>query len=153
MTLLNLNHYMYSPSEEDGNFWLLVLLTHDTIPTQLTSNVIRCNTGWYSCLVATGNITKVAVININGADAKVHSTTEVAICKKDEMLKCEKYKAKLLFHQSPTRNSHYSVTGQWLCSHHWQLPVEQWLHRQWQPGHRSAGSCQRSLHSHCPVTV
>ena len=68
---------MYSLYVVDGI--LRLQLTHDTNPTQLTSNVICCNTGWYSCLVATGNITKVAVINIKGADANVHSTTEVAI--------------------------------------------------------------------------
>ena len=29
------------------------------------------------------------------------------------------YTAKLLFHQSPTRHSHYTVTGQWLCGDCW----------------------------------
>ena len=35
---------------------------------------------------------------------------------------------KLLFHQSPIQHSDYMVTGQWQCSHHWQLPAARWLH-------------------------
>ena len=38
------------------------------------------------------------------------------------------YTAKLIFYQSPTRDSHYTVSKQWLCSHHWQLLAAQWLH-------------------------
>ena len=63
------------------------------------------------------------------------------------------YTAKLLLHQSPTRYSHYTMTGQWPCSACWRLPAEPWLHCHWQLSHSSAGSYQRSLHSHCPVTV
>ena len=44
----------------------------------------------------------------------------------------EWYTAKLLFHQSPTLHSDYTVTGQWWCSHHWQLPAARWQHR-WSP--------------------
>ena len=41
------------------------------------------------------------------------------------------YIAKLLFHQSPTRHSHYTVTWQWLCSDYWQLPAARRLHCHW----------------------
>ena len=63
------------------------------------------------------------------------------------------YTAKLLFHQSPTRPCHYTMTGQWLCCDCWQLSVERLLHCHWQLSHRSAGSCQQSLSSHSIVTV
>ena len=45
--------------------------------------------------------------------------------------------------QSPNRHSDYTVTGQWWCSHSWQLPAARWLHS-WS---------QRWLHRHCVVTV
>ena len=63
------------------------------------------------------------------------------------------YTAKLLFHQSPTRHSHYTMTRQWLCSDCWQQLAAWWLSCQWQCSHGAASSCQQSLNSYCPVIV
>ena len=41
----------------------------------------------------------------------------------------DEYTEKLLFHQSPTKHSDYTVTGQWRCSHCWQLLAAWWLHK------------------------
>ena len=51
------------------------------------------------------------------------------------MCSAGKYTAKILFHQSSTWHSDYTVTGQWWFSHRWQLLAAQWLHR------------------HCPFTM
>ena len=58
------------------------------------------------------------------------------------------YTAKFLFHQSPTRHSHYTETGLWPCSDCWQLQAALWLHCHLQLGHCAAGSFDKSLHSH-----
>ena len=54
------------------------------------------------------------------------------------------YTTKLLLHQSPNRYNDYTVTGQWLCSHCWQLPAARWIHswiHDWSTVyHRAAGS-------------
>ena len=67
------------------------------------------------------------------------------------------YTAKLLFHQSPTRHSDYTVTGQWRCSHCWQLLAARWLHRWsivWSPCCRQLTTVTTpSLSSHYEVTV
>ena len=57
-----------------------------------------------------------------------------------QLLWQEYYTGKLLFYQSRIRHSDYIVTGQWRCSHCWQLPAARWLSCQWQCSHRTAGS-------------
>ena len=54
------------------------------------------------------------------------------------------YTAKLLFHQSPTRHSDCTLTGQG-CRHCWQLLAAGWLSCQWQCSYHAA--------SHCAVTL
>ena len=48
------------------------------------------------------------------------------------------YIAELLFHQSSTQHIDWAVSGQWQCSHCWQL---------------LAADNNGNLHCHCPVTV
>ena len=51
------------------------------------------------------------------------------------------------------RHSDYMVTGQWHCSHHWQLLAAWWLHSHWQFSHHAAGSYQWWIHCYCPVKM
>ena len=68
----------------------------------------------------------------------------------------------LLFYlhsKTPFPSSHlagdYPVTGQWECSHHWQLPATQWLHS-WSTGWSLCYqqlTTVTTLHCHYPVTL
>ena len=63
----------------------------------------------------------------------------------------QRYTAKLLLYQSPSRHSDYTATEQWQCSVNCQQHSDYTVYQLC--SHHAAGSCQQWLHHHCPVTV
>ena len=59
---------------------------------------------------------------------------------KIQMFKCCVLSTQKNSYSIPTRHSDYKVTGQWRCSHCWQLQAAQWLSCQLQCSHRAVGS-------------